>query len=104
MGEWAGRQIVPSAWIEASIRPAVPTGDGREYGRQWFLGKAAVPRVAEEPQPWIAGSGNGGQSLFIMPSIATTAVAFGGKYNAFDAWISPMRIWREIVVANVLEA
>jgi CubicO group peptidase (beta-lactamase class C family) len=104
LGRWAGRQIVPGDWIGASIRPAIPTGDGLEYGRQWFLGSMAVPVVAEEPQRWIAGFGNGGQRLFIMPSIATTAVVFGGKYNTLDAWVSPTRIWREIVVANVVDA
>ncbi len=102
-GKWAGRQVVPREWIEASARAAIPIGDGLEYGRQWFLGKAAVPVVAEEPQSWIAGFGNGGQRLFIMPSIATTTIVFGGNYNAFDAWVSPARIWREIVIANVLD-
>ena len=103
LGQWAGQQIVPSEWIEASIRRAADAGDGLEYGRQWFLGQATVPAMPEHPQRWIAGFGNGGQRLWIMPSIATTAVIFGGNYNALDAWISPMRVWREIVIANVLE-
>ena len=66
--------------------------------------EATVPALGTDPQDWFSGFGNGGQRLFIMPSIATTCVIFAGNYNALDAWVSPMRIWREIVIANVAEA
>ncbi len=102
-GQWGGRQIVPGDWIEASIQSAIKTGDGLDYGRRWFLGQARVPALPDGPQPWAAGFGNGGQRLWVMPSIATTAVIFAGNYNSMEAWISPTRVWREIVLANVLE-
>ena len=41
-GHWEGRQLVTRAWVEASIQPFIPTGDGLEYGRLWFLGDAHV--------------------------------------------------------------
>ena len=59
-GVWNGRQIVSRAWIDALVRPAIQTGDGLDYGRQWFLGEAPVVGT---PQRWIGGFGNGGQRL-----------------------------------------
>ena len=100
-GQWRERQIVSSAWIEASVRPAVETGDGLAYGRQWFLGEAPA---AGMPRRWIGGFGNGGQRLWIMPSIGITAVILAGNYNAPDGWVFPTRVWREIILANLRKA
>jgi CubicO group peptidase (beta-lactamase class C family) len=100
-GRFGGRQIVPRAWIEASFRSAVPTGDGLDYGRLWFLGSAPVPALGG-PRPWMGGFGNGGQRLWLMPDADIAVVVASGNYNSPDAWISPTRIWREIVLANLV--
>ena len=103
-GRWAGRTIVSSAWLDASVRPAIATGDGLEYGRQWFLGTAPVPAFPGGPQRWVGGFGNGGQRLWIMPAAGTVVAIFSGRYNTPDSWVYPMRIWREIVLANLESA
>lgn len=103
-GRVADRQIVSAAWIDASALPAIATGDGLEYGRQWFLGPNPVAAFPGRPQRWVAGFGNGGQRLWIMPAAGVTTVITAGAYNAPDAWITPARIWREIVLANLLRA
>ena len=103
-GRWGGKQLVPGDWIEASLSPAIATDDGLDYGRQWFLGQARVPAMAERPQPWMAGFGNGGQRLWLLPSAGVTAVIFSGAYNRRTSWITPTRILGEIVAANVLKA
>lgn len=97
-GEWRGRRIVSRGWLEASFAPAIPTGDGLEYGRLWFLGDAATPSGTRR---WMAGFGNGGQRLWLMPDIGLVAVIFSGNYNAPDAWVTPNRVWREILLANL---
>jgi CubicO group peptidase (beta-lactamase class C family) len=101
-GRAGDRQTVPRAWLDASFHPAIPTGDGLDYGRMWFLGKDATPAM-KGPQRWIAGFGNGGQRLWIMPSAELTAVIMAGKYNTPTQWIAPVRVWREIVLANLLK-
>ncbi|MQT12126.1 serine hydrolase domain-containing protein [Segnochrobactrum spirostomi] len=106
-GSLAGRQIVPADWLAASFRPAVSTGDGLDYGLQWWLGEGPVgpdpgPGVARPGERWAAGFGNGGQRLFLLPSRELAVTIFSSRYNAFDAWITPTRIWREIVLANLL--
>ena len=98
-GEVDGKRIVSSAWIEGSARPVIPTGDGLHYGRSWFHLDVPTPAFAA-PQKTMAGFGNGGQRLFLMPSANIACVTFSGAYDAWDNWVSPMRIWREIVLGN----
>jgi CubicO group peptidase (beta-lactamase class C family) len=100
-GQMGDRQIVSRSWLDASFEPAIPTGDGLEYGRLWWLGESATPALAG-PRRWVAGFGNGGQRLWLMPDAGVAVVVFCGNYNAQDNWITPLRIWREIVLANLL--
>jgi CubicO group peptidase (beta-lactamase class C family) len=93
-GEWDGQRVVSQAWIEQSWKPAIPTGDGLHYGRLWFIGDEGNHR-------WFGGFGNGGQRLWLMPDAGIAAVTFLGRYNKRDSWITPMRVWREIILANL---
>jgi CubicO group peptidase (beta-lactamase class C family) len=101
-GEWNGQRLVPETWIAGSIRPVLPTGDGLEYGRQWWLGTASVPALTGE-QRWFAGFGNGGQRLWLMPAAELCCVVTAGNYNQPGNGAFPGRIWREIVLANLLK-
>jgi len=100
-GQWGGHQVVSRAWLDASFKPAIPTGDGLEFGRLWYLGEAATPALAG-PRRWIAGFGNGGQRLWLMPDARLAVAILCGNYNAPDQWVTPLRIWRDIVLANLL--
>ncbi len=102
-GVWGGRRIVSEEWIAQSFTPAISTEDGLGYGRLWFCGDAPAPAFAD-PRPWHAGFGNGGQRLWLMPEADIAAVIYSGRYNAWDAWITPTRVWREIILANFLRA
>jgi len=99
-GIHAGGPIVPAAWIEASLTPAIGTGDGLDYGRLWFLGQSDVP-AGPSPRRWAAGFGNGGQRLYLSADTRVTAVIFAGQYDRPTAWVGPARIWAEIVLANL---
>ena len=100
-GVAGGRQVVSPEWIAAIRTPLVSTDDGLGYGYFWFHGAAPVLGAT---RPWFAGFGNGGQRLWLMPELDLACVVFSGNYNAPDAWVSPTRIWREIVLANLLAA
>lgn len=103
-GTWQDRALVPAAWIAAAFTPAANIEPGFDYGRGWFLGAAPVPALGGDPRPWASGFGNGGQRLFVMPDAELSAAIFSGAYNAPDAWVTPTRIWREIVLANLVAA
>lgn len=102
-GELAGHRIISESWLDVSSQAAISTDDGLDYGHLWFLGSAPVPAFSGL-RPWMAGFGNGGQRLWLMPAADVAVVIFSGNYNAPDAWVSPARIWREIVLANLQSA
>lgn len=99
-GKWDGRSIVPQSWLKDSFQPIVSTGDGLHYGRLWFVGNARTPALSGNRR-WAAGFGNGGQRLWLMPEAGVAAVTFSGNYNAWEAWVTPTRVWNEIVLANL---
>jgi len=83
-GRWQDRQVVPAAWIERSMVPRVPIGEGRiGYGYQWYL-SAPLPPVA-----WYAGIGNGGQSLTLHREGGIVVAVNAGLYNQAEAWRLP---------------
>jgi CubicO group peptidase (beta-lactamase class C family) len=95
------RQIVPKSWLEQSVIARLPTGQGPDYGYQWWLGTAPVKAMDWSEQSWIGGFGNGGQRLFIMPSTGIVMAAFFGNYDQMNAWMYPGRIWWEIVLPGL---
>lgn len=78
-GQWQDRQLVPAAWIDESIRPHIDTGDGRQYGYHWWLGK--VDAIGRHHQ-WAGAFGNGGQRLYVVPALELTVVITAGAYNS----------------------
>lgn len=102
-GKYRDAQIVSPAWLEESWKPRIPTGDGWHYGRLWFLDEAPVPALGG-PKPWVGGLGNGGQRLWLMPEAGVACVIYSGNYNQWDSWMTPMRVWSEIILANLEKA
>jgi CubicO group peptidase (beta-lactamase class C family) len=102
-GAHGGRQIVPKAWLDASFAEATRTIYGPGYGRLWYLGQGLVPAFGR-PLKWMAGFGYGGQRLWLMPEAELAVVTYSGEYGKDDFWISPDRVWSEIVLRNLVEA
>ncbi len=101
-GRWQDRQVVPRDWLAASWQPLLPSFDGIMYGRLWYVGSAHVPAF-DAPQSFVAGFGNGGQRLFVMPSAGLACVVFSGAYDQMESWMTPSRIWWEIILPNLRE-
>jgi CubicO group peptidase (beta-lactamase class C family) len=80
-GRWAGRQLVPEAWVDASVRSYSRTGDQGSfatksgYGYMWWIqvDAQAHPEL-RLPDGSFTASGNGGQRLTVIPQIATLVV------------------------------
>ncbi|MBX9596363.1 MAG: beta-lactamase family protein [Roseomonas sp.] len=97
-GSWDGRPVVPGDWLAASAAPAIGAEDGLRYGLHWYLG---AHRAGGAAHPWIGAFGNGGQRLWSLPAAGLTLAIFSGDYDQPEAWVTPVRIWREIVLANL---
>jgi CubicO group peptidase (beta-lactamase class C family) len=78
-GQWRGRQIVPADWVAASLAPHIPIEGNLQYGYQWWIGR--VPWQGKAQQ-WSAAFGNGGQRLFMVPSLDLSVTITAGEYNS----------------------
>jgi CubicO group peptidase (beta-lactamase class C family) len=92
-GRWGGRQVVPAAWLEDSFREHVAAEDGLHYGYQWWLGRGRA-----DGRPWMAGFGNGGQRLVVIPGLDLVVVVLAGNYNQRDAWKVPVAVMTDILL------
>lgn len=95
-GQWQGRQLVPAQWIDESLEPRVDTGDGLRYGYQWWSGTV---EAAGGSHRWHAGFGNGGQRLFIVPSLDLVVVLTAGGYDDAASGRHASSVFRALVAA-----
>jgi CubicO group peptidase (beta-lactamase class C family) len=80
-GKWAGRQLIPEAWVDASVRSYSSTGNQGSlatksgYGYMWWIqvNAQAHPEL-RLPDGSFTASGNGGQRLTVIPQIDTLVV------------------------------
>ncbi len=93
-GMWGDSQLVPAEWVDRSVAPRTRAGKDTEYGFHWWLGE-----LKASGQPWIGAFGNGGQSLFSIPSLELVVVITAGNYNKPDN-----RKLRSAVIRKVLAA
>jgi CubicO group peptidase (beta-lactamase class C family) len=88
-GRWHGREVVPEAWVEESLRAQVVTGleiapdasGTLGYGYQWWTGR--VP-WRERSLTWSAALGNGGQRIFVVPELDLVVVTTAGDYGRWQ--------------------
>jgi CubicO group peptidase (beta-lactamase class C family) len=68
-GRHNGQQVVPEAWVEASLKPHVqsPREEGRQYGYGWWMRTLAGHRTY---YAW----GYGGQFIFVVPDLDLVVV------------------------------
>jgi CubicO group peptidase (beta-lactamase class C family) len=86
-GRWGERQIVPRAWLDSSTRaitrgpPVYFSNDGSGYGYFWWT---FPTRRGGSDAGIIAGSGSGGQWLFVVPSLDLVVAIVAGSGNGLD--------------------
>jgi CubicO group peptidase (beta-lactamase class C family) len=90
-GQWDGREVVPSDWIQAIGQPRLPIEWGGWYGYHWYLGDSAGHR-------WVGGMGNGGQRLVVLPSLDLVVAISAGNYDRPDQWRTPSTLLEQVVL------
>jgi CubicO group peptidase (beta-lactamase class C family) len=81
-GNWHGRQVISREWIAKSLAPSSTVGDQR-YGYLWWHQwlHAATPAGGQRVDMVVA-TGNGGQKIYLVPSLDMVVVLTGGSYNS----------------------
>jgi len=99
-GAWSGAQIVPASWITKLQTPVTSTPFGADYALSWYGLKEYVPATGHM-EPVMAALGNGGQRLYVIPSLDLTVALFAGNYNFPDQWLTPTLILRRLILEHV---
>ena len=87
-GVWDNQQIISPQWLKLSSQRHVNEvdrwGPGNfGYGFQWWPGHSnSIPNYKV-----IAGFGNGGQQLLVVPEHHLAVTVFAGNYNRYGQWI-----------------
>lgn len=98
-GHAFGRRVVPPGWLATSLKPRAVVESGLHYGYQWWIG-----HLLQSGKPWAAAFGNGGQRLFVIPSLDMVVAILAGNYNRADQWKMPVRLMSRIVIPSIVAA
>jgi CubicO group peptidase (beta-lactamase class C family) len=89
-GQWEGKQVVPAAWVDASVAPFVSVEDDRsiEYGYKWWL---VHYEYEGEDRVAFAGFGFGGQYPIVVPELDLVIVFTGWNILAEGPRLSALK-------------
>ncbi|MGD8403633.1 MAG: serine hydrolase [Anaerolineales bacterium] len=76
-GQWDGKQIVSSKWVQEATRLQSKTGQGDDYGYGWW-----VPPPTQFIE--FAAEGRGGQYIRVLPELDLIVVTTGGGFEWND--------------------
>ncbi len=101
-GVWQGRRILSEEWIRESWerygRLAPLDRNGHQYGYLWW--HHAYP-VGDRTIETVEARGNGGQYIFVVPSLDLVAVITAGNFRTGETR-RPEEILRRFVLPAVL--
>lgn len=96
-GKWQGQQLVPEAWIRESTASERTLGDSK-YGYLWWLNTFGISGTPVEA--WFA-RGNGGQYIFVFPSLELVATFTGSFYDEPESDL-PIQLVGQFVLTSAL--
>lgn len=94
-GRYNERQVVAASWLEQSLTSRTKTGDGLDYGYQWYLPRYGTPSVR------YGAFGNGGQRLLVAPDLDLVAAITAGNYNRPGGSQTSVKLANEFVFAGL---
>ncbi len=92
-GQCAGERIVSAEWIDEMWTPRSDLS-GRMYGYLWW---PQIVDYGSVPVRVLVARGNGGQSLFLVPSLGLSAVVTTGCYNDPRSTVSDQLFFNAIL-------
>lgn len=78
-GAWNDRQVIPAAWVAASIQPHAQVDDLTGYGYLWWLRRFASS--SGQTHAAYLMQGNGGNKVAVFPELELVVVMTSERYN-----------------------
>jgi CubicO group peptidase (beta-lactamase class C family) len=100
-GQWQGRQVVPSAWVQATTSTQVRASARLGYGYQWWTSEHTA---AGRSWPVIQAIGNGGQRLFVVPGLDLVVAMTAGDYGTPDILAAEDGVFATLLALAAREA
>jgi CubicO group peptidase (beta-lactamase class C family) len=97
-GRWQDRQVIPESWVRTLLARCSEKG---EFGHHWWYGNVFV---RGKEVSWHGALGNGGQRLFIVPSLDMVVVMTAGAYNDASIGREQLHLLQQVVAATVEHA
>ena len=81
-GKWNGRRVISADWIDAATAKRSRIGDS-DYGLGiWHRWYRVPTQIGDQRIDTVMLSGNGGQKVYLVPSMDMIVVFTGGSFNA----------------------
>ena len=93
-GRWAGQQVLPEAWVKASVAPHAQARPGTDYGYLWWLQTFAGHKA------WLM-NGRGGNKVIVIPDLDLVVVITTTNYNVRNSHGISDKLLVEHVLAAV---
>jgi CubicO group peptidase (beta-lactamase class C family) len=97
-GSWNGQRVLPPGWVAESVKPRLNAEGALYYGYQWWLGRSLM---GERDLGLIAGLGNGGQRLYVVPALDLVVAINASHYRSPLQGIIPIAILNRFVLPAV---
>lgn len=98
-GVWNGERVLPEGWVAESTTPRLNTEGLLYYGYHWWLGRSLS---SGRDLVWIAGLGNGGQRLYVVPELRLVVAVNGANYGSPLQGTVPHAILNRLVLPAVM--
>lgn len=98
-GKANGEQLVPAAWVQASIAPHARPNDDMDYGYLWWL----MRFPGKDGQMWrsYAMNGTGGNSVQVFPAERLVVVVTTTNYNVRQPHLLTAKLLMEQVLPKL---
>jgi len=97
-GRWNGQQILPEAWVAASITAQhdVPWTNYDGYGYSWYTHTLTV---GERAFDYFFASGNGGNKIYVFPEEQMVVITQSAAYNTRSGQQRSLDVLKRVLAA-----